>query len=338
MGTKTEIEPAELLRVIDRFAGTKVLVVGDLVVDHYIWGKVERISQEAPVVIVQQTAESKRPGGAGNVVHNLTALGANVSVCGVVGDDESGRTLVNMFQDLGVDTEGVLIDRSRVTSVKTRVIARAQQVVRVDHETTEIINPTYQESIATYVQLQLEKTQGVIVSDYGKGTICKPLFDRIEKSYAQGLLGLNGTPLLVDPKERNFSLYSGATIIKPNRQEAQKASGITIKDCNDAVTAGSELLKRWNCEMVLVTLGELGMTLVSESDSQLSHFDVDTVAREVYDVSGAGDTVAAVFLLALAAKATPSQAAVLANYAAGIVVGEVGTVAIELEQLREALA
>lgn len=328
-----------LLDVISRFEGTEILVIGDLLLDHYIWGRVERISPEAPVVVVRQTAESKRLGGAGNVVHNLTALGAKVSVCGIVGDDDSGRALLSMLEEQGVGIEGVLIDRSRPTTVKTRVIAHAQQVVRVDRETTEPISEIYQESVAAHFQIQLAKTKGVVISDYAKGTICRPLFQRIEKGYREGLLGRHNLPVLVDPKAPNFPLYTRATVIKPNRREAQDASGVMIKERQDALQAGHVLLEKWNAEMVLITLGEMGMALVSMDGGEPQvDVEVDTVAREVYDVSGAGDTVSAVFLLALAVQATPSEAAALANAAAGIVVGEVGTVAVKLEELNKAFA
>lgn len=331
------MDKEELLSVVGKFSETRVVVMGDLLLDQYVWGKVERISPEAPVVVVRQTEESKRLGGAGNVVHNLMTLGAKVSVCGVVGDDDSGRTVVSILEELGADTRGVLIDRSRPTPVKTRVIAHAQQVVRVDREETDPLAATYQEGIAAEFQSQLERCDGVIVSDYAKGTVSAPLFSRVESGYQKGILGLGKLPVLVDPKAPNFPLYTRATVIKPNRGEAQEASQVEIHKREDAIKAGRVLLEKWNCEMVLITLGEMGMVLVSEEGTGQADIEVDTVARDVYDVSGAGDTVSAVFLLALAAKATPRAAAVLANYAAGIVVGEVGTVAVGLSELEEVI-
>ena len=325
-----------LKEIVERFSGIPVVVVGDLIVDHYIWGKVNRISPEAPVVVVQVTKEDRRLGGAGNVARNLATLGADVSVCGVVGDDESGRALIGMFDDINIDSSGVLVDRSRPTTMKTRVIAHNQQVVRVDREITAPLADSYAEGVAAALQSKFSSTRGVIISDYAKGTVCTQLFDRIEQGYERGVLGADRIPVLVDPKSANFSRYRRSTIIKPNRAEAEEASGIPIPDRAAAVAAGKLLLERWSSEMVLITLGENGMVLVSRDPAE-PVVEVDTVARHVFDVSGAGDTVSAVFLLALSAGATRAQAAALANSAAGIVVGEVGTVAVTKDQLLSVL-
>lgn len=332
-----ETGKAELVAVTERFKESQIVVAGDLMIDHYIWGKVDRISQEAPVVVVDQTAENKRLGGAGNVVRNLVSLGAKVSVCGVVGDDNSGRMLIAMLEELGVDAQGVLIDRNRPTTMKTRVIAHAQQVVRIDHETREPVAKAFQEGIADQLRARLETAQGVIISDYAKGTVCPPLFSCIEDCYERGLLGVGKIPVLVDPKAPNFALYTRATIIKPNRGEAELASGMKIRSRADGIAAGKKLLEKWAAEMVLITLGEMGMVLVSGSAEKFSAVEVATVAREVFDVSGAGDTASAAFLLSLAAKASPAQAAAIANYASGIAVGEVGTAAVPLSKLQETI-
>lgn len=325
----------DLLEVVGRFKAAPMLVVGDLIVDHYIWGKVDRISPEAPVVVVRSTEENKRLGGAGNVANNLIKLGANVCVCGVVGDDNNGRSMVDMLKDEGIDTAGVLIDRSRQTTVKTRVIAHAQQVVRVDREDTNQLDAPHRDGIAGVLASRIHDVKGVIVSDYAKGAITPELFERVSAGYDEGLLGLGRVPVVVDPKAPNFSMYSPASVIKPNRAEAEAASGVAINSRADAVVAGKKLLDEWGCELVLITLGEDGMVLVSKSGDV--PIEIDTVAREVYDVSGAGDTVSAVFALSLAVGATPSQAAELANVAAGIVVAEVGTVAVTAEELEHAL-
>ncbi|MCB0344887.1 MAG: D-glycero-beta-D-manno-heptose-7-phosphate kinase [Bdellovibrionales bacterium] len=321
----------DLLAVVERFKGTPMLVIGDLIVDHYIWGKVDRISPEAPVVVVRSTEENKRLGGAGNVANNLIKLGASVSICGVVGDDNNGKSMVSMLNDEGIDTEGVLVDRSRQTTVKTRVIAHAQQVVRVDREDTNLPDAPLRDGIAKVLGSKLKDVKGVIVSDYAKGAISPELFEKVREGYAEGILGLAGVPVVVDPKAPNFSMYHPASVIKPNRAEAEAASGIPITNRDDAVLAGKKLLEEWGCELVLITLGEDGMVLVSQSGGET--VAIDTVAREVYDVSGAGDTVSAVFALSLAAGATPVQAAELSNVAAGIVVAEVGTVAVTAEEL-----
>lgn len=330
-------EKAELLSIVEKFSGTPMLVIGDLILDHYVWGKVNRISPEAPVVVVQVTEESRRPGGAGNVANNLSALGAAVSVCGLVGDDDDGRALLELLEARAIDASGVLVDRTRPTTVKTRVIAHAQQVVRVDREIAAPISESYREGIAAALQAKLGHARGIVVSDYAKGVICEPIFRRIEQGFEQGVLGLGKAPVIVDPKCRNLGLYSRATVIKPNRSEAEEASGISINSRAKAIEAGGILLDRWNCDMVLITLGEMGMVLVSKMQDQEPVIEVETMAREVYDVSGAGDTVSAVFALSLSVGATSRQAALLANYAAGIVVAEVGTVAVTEEQLRDVL-
>lgn len=329
---------SDLLAVIERFKGARILVYGDLILDHYIWGKVNRISPEAPVVVVEVTEESKRPGGAGNVANNLAALGAKPVICGVVGDDESGRSLLTLLDYMQADIDGVMVDRSRPTTVKTRVIASAQQVVRVDREIIQPLSPTYSEGLAASFESKLASCQGVIISDYAKGTIGKYLFDRIETLHQAGKIGWGSKPLLIDPKSPNYPLYRRATVIKPNRKEAEEAVGLKIADRPSAVAAGEKLLSLWDSDMILITLGEHGMVLVSRLSGQEHEVEIETVARDVFDVSGAGDTVSAVFSLALSVGATPRQAAQLANHAAGIVVGEVGTVAVSAAELKAAVA
>ncbi len=329
-----KINKPNLLKVVDRFEGVPMLVVGDLLLDHYIWGSVDRISPEAPVVVVQVTEENKRLGGAGNVAHNLVSLGAKALICGAVGDDEAGQQMLDIFQSKGVDTDGVLLDPSRPTTQKTRVIAHAQQVVRVDREIAEPLEEAKQQEIGVRVEAALKQARGVIVSDYAKGAICAPVFDVLGRAAASSS---SLTTVLVDPKAPNFSLYRGATVIKPNRKEAEESSGMLIRKREDAIVAGRELLKLWDTEMVLITLGEMGMVLVGRDSEGQAPIEVDTVARDVYDVSGAGDTVSAVFSLALAAGASNEEAAILSNIAAGVVVGEVGTAVVSADSLRAAI-
>lgn len=336
--TKRAIRSATDLRpVIERFRDASLLVVGDLILDHYVWGKVNRISPEAPVVVVQVTEENKRPGGACNVVNNLVSLGARVKVCGVLGEDEAGRDLLRLLKDLSADTEGVIIDPGRATTQKTRVIAHAQQVVRVDREVVTPLDSGIAKQLGERVKCGFSGVRGVIVSDYAKGVVGGEIFSVFEALQQSGMLGYGKVPLVVDPKGPNFGIYRAATVIKPNRAEAEAASGLPIKDREQAIIAGKKLLEKWDCEMVLMTLGEDGMALVPRSHELGGAIEIDTVAREVFDVSGAGDTVSAVFTLALAVGATPLEAAELANYAAGIVVAEVGTVAVSAEELMEAV-
>lgn len=334
---KSAEDTAQLLAAIERFPGTGILVVGDLIVDDYVWGRVDRISPEAPVVVVRVTEENQRLGGAGNVVNNLVALGAKVSVSGVVGQDAAADQVREMFREAGVDISGVVTDASRRTTIKTRVIAHAQQVVRVDREDAKQVDDTIAAKLSQAIGERIARVQGVIVSDYGKGAICPRVFSELSAKQRAGEIGFGKRPLLVDPKAPNFALYSGATVIKPNRSEAQHASGIEISDRKQAIAAGKILLDKWNADILLITLGEDGMVLVSRRDDTEHAIEIDTVAREVYDVSGAGDTVSAVFMLALASGSSPRIAAELANFAAGIVVAEIGTVSVSTDELRDAV-
>lgn len=327
----------ELLSILDRFPGTPMLVVGDLILDHYIWGKVRRISPEAPVVVVELQEENKRPGGAGNVASNLSSLGANAEIVGVIGNDQHGAELLSALTGSGVQCSGLVTDPARPTTVKTRVIAHSQQVVRVDRELTKPVSDPVSVEIVTGVNNRLASVKGMVVSDYGKGAVQESLFRQIRQWKLQGRVGGGVLPVVVDPKAPNFSMYAGATVIKPNRGEAEEAAGETINNRQDAAMVAERLLRTWGCEQVLVTLGEDGMVLVSADGPRTLATEIDTVAREVYDVSGAGDTVSAVFSLALAVGATAEQAARIANVAAGIVVAEVGTVAVSLDQLRSAI-
>lgn len=320
----------ELLTIIDRFVGAEILVVGDILVDHYIWGTVKRVSPEAPVVVVNVTREDRRLGGAGNVARNISSLGGVPTVCGTVGDDEAGRSVHGLLAEIGASDRGIVIDFARPTIVKTRVIAHSQQVVRIDREVVRPLDRYVAEKVCEGVVAGLEFAKGVIVSDYGKGTIGEKVLAPLKEKGAQ-------LPVVVDPKSPNFGLYKGATVVKPNRSEASQACGFPIADRSSAIQAGQLLLRDWDCEMVMITLGEEGMVLVGDPEKGEPPIEVDTVAQEVFDVSGAGDTVSAVFTLALAVGGTPRQAAVLANCAAGVVVGEVGTAAINAEQLKERL-
>lgn len=322
-----------LRQIVEQFSSAKVLVVGDLILDKYIWGKVERISPEAPVAVVNVNKEEERLGGAGNVAHNIRALGAEVSLCGVVGDDSDGRRVVEMLEAQGIDCQGVMVDRSRPTTVKTRVVAHSQQIVRIDKESTVKVAPAFSHGLAAAISDHAKRVGAIVLSDYGKGTVTDTLIESLRSSESVELLRYGKAPLVVDPKAPNFDMYRGATVVKPNCKEASQASGLEISSRADAIAAGKVLLEKWQSQMVLVTLGEGGMVLVSNIEGHEDAYEIDTEAQEVFDVSGAGDTVAAVFALALAARATPEQAARVANIAAGIVVAEVGTAVVNAAEL-----
>jgi D-beta-D-heptose 7-phosphate kinase/D-beta-D-heptose 1-phosphate adenosyltransferase len=320
-----------LQRLIQRFPQAGVLVVGDLILDHYIWGKVSRISPEAPVPVVHVHSESLHLGGAANVFNNIVSLGGQADICGIVGSDESGRRLL---KELGVHRRGrggVIIDPDRPTTRKTRIIAHNQQVVRYDVERRSEIQAPLQRRIIRYVESRLREISCLVVSDYAKGVVTAPLMTELSR-----LAMLRRIPLVVDPKVEHFSYYKGVTILTPNHLEACQGAGVNAEDDEEAVNLAGEIVRqRLGCQAVLITRGEQGMSLF-ETDGAGWH--IPTMARQVYDVTGAGDTVVGTLALALAAGASIRDAAVLANQAAGIVVGMVGTATVTAQQLSEALA
>jgi rfaE bifunctional protein kinase chain/domain len=316
-----------LTAYIDRFPATRVLVVGDIVLDHYIWGKVSRISPEAPVPIVNVTRENLLLGGATNVANNIHALGGAVSVCGVIGKDEAGRQLLQLLQKQGIRTEGLIVDPARPTTIKTRVLAHSQQVVRFDRETKERIERDAHRRIFDYVGRQVrEGLDAIVLSDYCKGMVTSDLVRDIVR-----LAKKHKVIVSVDPKVSHFGMYSGVTILTPNINEASIGAKIEIDNEQSLLKAGALLLKRLKCEAVLITRGEQGMSLF-EHGGRVTH--IPTVAREVFDVTGAGDTVISTLTLGMAAGSTMVDAARLSNFAAGIVVGVVGTATVKPEELK----
>ena len=315
---------------IDRFASCRILVVGDLVMDEYLWGRVERISPEAPVPVVEVKEESLMLGGAGNVLNNIISLGGNVLLCGVIGNDPMGRELTRKLRELSSPIDGLVVEDGRPTTIKTRIVAHSQQVVRVDREERKPVNDKSIERILATIEGEIPESDAIVVADYGKGVVTKSLMDGI-RSLSQN----SRIILAVDPTARNVKYYTDVTLITPNNYEAQQMSGIQIDDDQSLMRAGTHLLEELGCKVVLITQGDRGMTLF-ENDGQPTH--IPTVARKVFDVSGAGDTVIATFTLALAAGLKPGQAATLANLAAGIVVGEVGTATVPAAKLKEVLA
>ena len=326
----------ELLDIIDRISGTPIQVIGDFVLDSYTWGKVERISPEAPVPVVEVVRMEDRLGGAGNVVRNLATIGAKPAACGVIGDDREGRSVLELLKEIGADASGIITDSSRPTVLKTRVIAHTQQIVRIDRERRAELNERMTEQLVDAVASGLPTAKAVILSDYGKGVVTEPLLRSLDSAYKRGDLGLSSRPLFVDPHPRNYSLYKVMSVAKPNRKEAEAASGQKIESVEDAFRVAELLLEKWNSEIMVITLGEGGM--VVRKKGSLEGLHLETAAQEVYDVSGAGDTVTAVYTAALAVGAGPVNAGVLANIAAGIVVSEIGTAAIKLDKLKESVS
>jgi len=317
-------------KIISKFSKAKILVIGDLILDEFVWGKVSRISPEAPVPVVWVERESYMPGGASNVANNIRALQGNVHIAGVVGDDERSERLLELLSVKGISTEGVIADSTRPTTLKTRIIAGHQQVVRVDREKIEHLSGKVLNDIIDYVKKIIPQVDAVIIEDYGKGVITpfllKPIV-KLARSYKK--------IVTVDPKEEHLAFYKGATSITPNNHEASTAAGIKIKDEKTLKMAGEKLLKRFKLESILITLGENGMCLFQKNGS-ITH--IPTAAQEVFDVSGAGDTVIATFTLAMASGASMIDAAMISNIAAGIVVGKVGVAVTKQEELIERIS
>lgn len=320
----------QLHRYIAKFPSVGVLVVGDLILDHYIWGKVTRISPEAPVPVVHVTAESLKLGGAANVYNNIVSLGGRADLCGIVGDDDSGRELLKQLDATGRGRGGIIIDPHRPTTRKTRVIAHNQQIVRVDVEKRTEISVTHQRRILRYIESRLPDVSCLVVSDYAKGVVTASLMAELTR-LATG----QGIPIIVDPKVEHFSYYKGVSVVTPNHFEALQAAGVQGEDTEAVIQAGRIIQQRLGCEYVLITRGEEGMSLFEANGS---HWHIPTVARQVYDVTGAGDTAVGTLALAIASGAPIRDGAILANQAAGLVVGLVGTATVTAQQLTEALA
>lgn len=326
----------ELLGLLDKISGLPVMVVGDLILDRYVWGAVERISPEAPVPVVNVGKVEDRLGGAGNAVRNLIALGAKVSVCAFIGDDEEGQIILKLLEDGNVDRDGVMIDRVHPTCFKTRVIAHSQQVVRIDREELSERTIALREGLAAEVDSRLDEAKVVVLSDYGKGTVSETVVQRLNKAGQEGRIGLKNRPLVVDPSHVNYDIYQGMTLAKPNKKEAEAATGINITSQEDALKAGRILIDRWKAELMVISLGVDGLAIISPGEDP--GIFLPTEAKEVFDVSGAGDTVTTVFAAALGVGASLTQAGELANIAAGVVVSEVGTVAISRDKLLHAIS
>jgi D-beta-D-heptose 7-phosphate kinase/D-beta-D-heptose 1-phosphate adenosyltransferase len=311
------------------FDALTVLVAGDFMLDEYLWGRVERVSPEAPVAVVDVERETRTLGGAGNVVNNLVALGAKVEVLGLTGGDHPAEVLRQELKRLGVGARGLLADPGRRTSRKTRVLGNHQQVVRIDRESRDPAPPGFLEAASRFLKTRLPEVQAVVLSDYAKGVLT-PAFLKEVIGWGKS----RGLPVVVDPKGYDFSAYAGATVITPNRKEAQQAAGISLARWEDLVRAGAGLRRRLALDHLLITLGPEGMLLFPKKGPELH---LPTQAREVFDVSGAGDTVAAVMALGLAAWGDAVPAARLANLAAGIVVGKVGTAPVFRAELEREL-
>ena len=301
------------------------MVIGDLMLDQYIWGKVNRISPEAPVPVVEVESESLHFGGAANVAMNVVTLGASVFPVGCIGQDSAGESMKTLFHESGFDQKGLIVDPSRPTTLKTRIIADSQQVVRTDSEQTHPIEDAVEAQVIQLLHDRAEQFQGIILEDYNKGMLTPQLIHKIIQ-YAN----THNLMTFVDPKYSHFFEYQNVTLFKPNREEASDQLVNPLKSETDLMNAAEQLFTRLKCKAVLITLGDEGMMLF-EPDQPLRH--VSTRAVKVHDVSGAGDTVISTMAVAMASGATLAEAATLANHAAGIVCGEVGIVPIMRQSL-----
>lgn len=314
---------------ISAFKNCRILVIGDLMIDEYLWGEVDRISPEAPVPVVNVNRNDYTLGGSGNVVNNLAALGAKVFVVGVIGTRTNGSRLLRKFKKLNVDTQGIIRETDRPTTIKTRIIATNQHVLRIDRETRKEISFQTTRALRNTVLKKIADIDVVIISDYGKGLVTVPLVEDIVKSANK-----HDKITIVDPKGLDFKKYAGVTILTPNKKEAALAAGIEIIDETSFTKAAKAIKKTTGIGNLLITCGKDGMVLFEKNRKP---YRIETQARQVFDVSGAGDTVVAVTGLALAAGFPLQKAVAFANTAAGIVVGKVGTATVTARELETAL-
>ena len=323
------VNRAALQKYLQRFSRCHVLILGDVMLDEYMWGTVSRISPEAPVPVVAVRSETVKVGGAGNVATNVAALGGRVSLIGLVGNDAAAERLGHELELAGVKSDGLIVDASRPTTIKSRVVAGSQHVVRFDRESDAPASRAVRRRVVAAVQERLPKADVLLISDYAKGLVGPGLVREI-----LALAARHRTPVAVDPKVQHLSLFTGVTLVAPNHHEAAAAARVSVRSEADLLRVGQMLLRRLKARAVLITRGEQGMSLF-EAGKAVVH--IPTVAREVYDVTGAGDTVMGALSLALAAEADMHTAAVLANYAAGVVVGKRGTATVTRAELERAL-
>jgi rfaE bifunctional protein kinase chain/domain len=321
------IPKSRLQNIFSHLGGHQILILGDVMLDEYLWGNVSRISPEAPVPVVEVLKEDLKLGGAANVALNVKTLGDVPVLVGMVGNDKNGERFKHALQDYGISPEGIFEDEDRPTTIKTRVIAQHQQVVRADRENTQEISEKHTQIILDFIRQKLSKISGLIISDYGKGVITLPLLNELID-----LCLKSNVFIAVDPKETHFMNYQKVSLITPNHHEAGFAYGKKIKNEESLEEVGWGLLDRLNCQALLITRGEKGMSLF-EKDKSLTH--IPTVAKEVFDVTGAGDTVISSFVSAFSAGANFKESALISNHAAGIVVGELGTAQVTKQELWE---
>ena len=316
----------KLLNILDNFKNKKILVIGDIMLDKYIWGDVSRISPEAPVQVVNVLRETFEAGGAANVASNISALGGRALMAGITGNDGAGKILMDELKKKNIDVNGILIDKDRQTTQKVRILGKSQQLLRVDYENNEHIHVDLENAIISFVEKNIKNADVVVISDYAKGVITPEAGRKIMQLSKQ-----NNKPIIVDPKPKHKEFYKDMTLITPNNAEASEMSGIEGESDETAIKMGNNLLKNLNAN-ILITRGEKGMSLFEKNGSITS---IPSKAREVYSLIGAGDTVVATIALAVASGADFREAAILSNIAAGIKVGKMGTASVSVEEIKK---
>ncbi|MBN1356871.1 D-glycero-beta-D-manno-heptose-7-phosphate kinase [bacterium] len=318
-----------MTRWCDRLPGRRILVVGDIMVDEYVWGEVRRISPEAPVPVVWAREETTRLGGAANVVHNLVSLEGSVSIIGIVGDDELGRMVIRQLEGIHADPEGIVVSPDHQTIRKTRIVAHNQQMIRVDRETIRPLSRELENRILENCLRRIPDVDAVLISDYDKSVVTANIARSIIREARNA-----GKICAIDPKIGNIDNYKHCTILTPNHHEAARISGIGIDEANVIRHSGEALMKRLEPEALLITCGEMGMALFERDEAMQM---IDTVTQAVYDVTGAGDTAISALTLGLSAGMSFKEAAVLANFAAGVAVGKFGTATVSIPEIKNAM-
>ena len=326
---KTGGKMNNLIKIVDQFKNKNILVIGDVMLDKYIWGEVSRISPEAPVQVVNVIKESYAPGGAANVANNIVSLGAQAFMVGIVGNDTTRDKLINELEKKSIDVSGLINDKNKRTIQKVRVIGRNQQLLRFDYEKKGYVDSETENKIFDFISKKINDIDAIIISDYAKGVITKNLMEKLIR-----LCKEKNKIIVVDPKPKHKEFYKNATLITPNHTEAYQMSGFLDEPSDtDVEKIGKQLLEDLN-STVLITKGEKGMSLFEKNGKVTS---IPTFAKEVYDIIGAGDTSVATVALALASGSSFEEAAIIANHAAGITVGKVGTSTVSIDELKESI-
>ncbi len=314
-----------LIKTIERFNSVKILVLGDLMVDHYVFGETTRISPEAPVPVVDVISETFKLGGSANVANNILSLGGTVFPTGIVGADKNGSWLINEFKTHGGDVSGIIVDNNRPTTTKMRILVGHHQLLRVDYESREAVDSAYANQILNYIRNNINDIDCIVISDYDKGLITKNIIEALVNLKQE-----KGTKIIVDPKIEHFLDYKGVSIIKTNINNARKVLKMKVKGETGIRRIASKLLAEFECDTVIITLGKDGLSLLKE-DGQYVH--IPALARAVYDITGAGDTVTAALALSTSTNASIVESALISNVAAAIKVGKVGTSIVTQDEL-----